>query len=260
MHTFRPIVLAAALAGLIVGIVISVAQQFGTVPLILQAEVYERAAEELAAAPVGALPAAAAADSAEAGAAHDHAAGAAHEHATQAWEPEEGLQRNAFTAAFNVIDWVGFGLVLTAALTLSRRQVDWREGFLWGLAGFVCVVVAPGLGLPPELPGIPAAALEPRQAWWIGTVAATAIALYLIAFGRSPLAAAGAIVLLALPHLIGAPELDEVATNVPEPLSHHFTVAVMMTTLLSWSLLGGLCGFFYQRFAASETVPRLVTA
>jgi predicted cobalt transporter CbtA len=37
MHTFRPIVFAAALAGLIVGVVITIAQQFGTVPLILAA-------------------------------------------------------------------------------------------------------------------------------------------------------------------------------------------------------------------------------
>jgi cobalt transporter subunit CbtA len=177
---------------------------------------------------------------------------AEHEHGADAWEPADGLQRNAFTALFNVIDWVGFALILTGAMVLLRRPIEWREGFLWGLAGFVTFVVAPGLGLPPELPGIPAAALEPRQAWWMGTVVATALGLGLVAFGRTPLAAIGAIVLLALPHLIGAPELETVQTNVPEALSHHFTVAVMLTTLLSWSLLGGLAGFFYRRFAESE--------
>ena len=48
MPVFRSIVFSAALAGLIVGAVISVAQFFGTVPLIQQSEVYERkAAAEL---------------------------------------------------------------------------------------------------------------------------------------------------------------------------------------------------------------------
>ena len=41
---FRSIVFSAVLAGLIVGVVISVAQFFGTVPLIQQSEVYERKA------------------------------------------------------------------------------------------------------------------------------------------------------------------------------------------------------------------------
>ena len=45
MPVFRSIVFSAALAGLIVGAVISVAQFFGTVPLIQQSEVYERKAE-----------------------------------------------------------------------------------------------------------------------------------------------------------------------------------------------------------------------
>ena len=44
MPVFRSIVFSAALAGLIVGVIISIAQFFGTVPLIQQSEVYERKA------------------------------------------------------------------------------------------------------------------------------------------------------------------------------------------------------------------------
>ena len=44
MPVFRSIVFSAALAGLIVGAVISVAQFLGTVPLIQKSEVYERKA------------------------------------------------------------------------------------------------------------------------------------------------------------------------------------------------------------------------
>jgi hypothetical protein len=45
------------------------------------------------------------------------------------------------------------------------------------------------------------------------------------------------------------PQLAAVETNVPAALSHAFVVAVTLTTLLSWTLLGGLAGSLYQRFA-----------
>lgn len=238
MSIFRPIVFTAVLAGLLVGLVVTVVQHFGTVPLILAAEVYENGGE----------------------AAHDHDAAvspagetaAAHDHEPAFWAPADGIERTVYTALFNIITQVGFGLLLTAGLVLSRRTISWREGFLWGLAGFVIFSWAPALGLPPELPGMPAAELGARQAWWIGTVVATAVSLGLIAFVRSPLAAAAAIVVFAVPHLIGAPRLAEMETAVPEALEHRFVVAALMTTLLSWSLLGGLVGAFFTRFAAGE--------
>jgi cobalt transporter subunit CbtA len=240
MAALRAIVFASALAGLIVGIVVTLAQQLGTVPLILHAEVYEKAAE--AREPAGQPPA------------HEHAMAAAgpaqqHEHGAMAWAPADGFERNAYTALFNVLDWIGFGLMLTGLLVLLGRPVTWREGFLWGLGGFAAFVLAPSLGLPPELPGVPAAPLTPRQIWWLATVLMTAIGLWLVVFRRSPLAAALAILLIAAPHLIGAPQLAEFETNVPDALSHRFVVAVTLTTLLSWALLGGLSGYLYQRFA-----------
>lgn len=213
MPAFRAIILAGALAGLIAGIFMTGLQQIGTAPLILQAETYEHDSDE------------------------DHA-----------WQPANGLERTAYSTLFNVVEWIGYGFVLAGALVLSKRETGWREGFLWGLAGFVCVLVAPSLGLPPELPGVPAAPLEPRQIWWIGTAAATAAGLSLIAFKRHPLAAVVAILLIAAPHLVGAPHLDHVETEVPELLSHRFVVAVTLTTLACWSLLGGLTGYFHRRF------------
>ncbi len=232
MAAFRAIIFSSALAGLIVGILVTLAQQLGTVPLILQAEGYEQAAAEQPA-PAGQPPAA----SGE----HDHGAGA--------WQPANGFERNAYTALFNVLDWIGFGLMLTGLLVLLRRPVTWREGFLFGLAGFAAFVLAPSLGLPPELPGVPVAPLTPRQLWWLATALVTLVGLWLIAFRPSPLAAALAILLIAAPHVIGAPVPAPAPTNLPEALSHRFVVAVMLTTLLSWTLLGGLSGYLYQRFA-----------
>src|SRR5882724_7991882 len=97
MPVFRSIVFSAALAGLIVGAVISVAQFLGTVPLIQKSEVYERKA---------APPAA----QEKAGAGHDH--DKPHTQASE-WEPEDGLQRNTFTVAANSLTAIGFALLLT---------------------------------------------------------------------------------------------------------------------------------------------------
>jgi cobalt transporter subunit CbtA len=225
MPVFRSIVFSAALAGLIVGAVISVAQFLGTVPLIQKSEVYERKAA------ADARPAA-----------HEHA-GAAHHHDNAGsndseWEPEDGFQRNAFTVAANILTAIGFALLLTGIYAIRGRPVMWREGLLWGLGGFVVFTAAPGLGLPPELPGMPVAELTARQIWWIATAAATAAGLCLLAFRPAAWAAVLGLGLIALPHLIGAPLAPESHSEVPAALSHRFVVVVTLTSLLFWGLLG----------------------
>ena len=45
MGTFRSIVLSSVIAGFVVGVIVTVIQQFGTVPLILKVEVFEKTAE-----------------------------------------------------------------------------------------------------------------------------------------------------------------------------------------------------------------------
>ena len=234
MPVFRSIVFSAALAGLIVGVVISIAQFFGTVPLIQQSEIYERKA--------GTPPAG-----------HDHASSSndqnkAHSHESE-WEPEAGLQRNAFTVAANILTAIGFALLLTGVYAIRGRQVMWREGLLWGLAGFVVFTAAPGLGLPPELPGMAVAELTARQTWWIATAAATAGGLCLLAFRPAAWAAVLGLALIALPHLIGAPLAPDSHSEVPATLSHRFIVIVTLTSLLFWALLGVATSLAFERIS-----------
>jgi len=237
MSVFRSIVFSAVVAGAIVGAVVTVAQQFGTVPLILKGEVYERAADEAAAQSAQPTPAA-----------HEHGD---HQHNDAAWEPKEGFERNAFTAAANILTAIGFALLLGGIFALRARSVTWYEGLLWGLSGFVVFTVAPGLGLPPELPGAPAAPLLARQLWWAATAAATAAGLALLFLRRSPWSAVLGLCLIALPHLIGAPQLEHAHTEVPEALSRQFVALVTLTSLLFWALLGSLTGIAYRRFSAA---------
>lgn len=247
MNVFRSIVFSAVVAGLAVGAVVTVIQQFGTVPLILRAEVYEKAAENRRAEPV-----AAPSGSITVGHSHSEPENVEHKHEAEAWEPQDGLERTAFTAGANVLTAIGFALVLASLFAVRSGNVghaiSWHEGLVWGFAGFAVFTLAPGLGLPPELPGVPAASLLSRQIWWAVAALATAGGLGLIFLrGTAPAAIAG-LVLLILPHLIGAPELENVKTDVPTSLSHQFVVVVTLTSLVFWSLLGGLTSIAFAYF------------
>src|SRR5689334_15883655 len=256
MNIFRAIVFASVVAGLVVGAIVTVIQQFGTVPLILKAEVYEKWAGHHTheTAPAGS------ATTQDAAAEHD---GAEHEHqhAAQAWEPRDGVERNAYTAAANVLTATGFALLLAAIFAMrsgnAGSAVSWHEGLTWGLAGFAVFTLAPGLGLPPELPGVPAAPLLSRQIWWVLTAATTAGGLGLIFIRRSWPASIAGLILIVLPHVIGAPELEHIETNVPTSLSHQFVVAATLTSLIFWFILGGLTSVVFARFDrdGSEAAP-----
>jgi cobalt transporter subunit CbtA len=236
MAVFRAILFSAVTVGLIVGTLITVAQHFGTAPLILKAEIYEKAAH----------------------AGHDHSAGA-HTQAT-AWEPANGFERSAYTLAANILTAVGFALLLTGAYAVRGHAVTWHDGLLWGLGGFATFMVAPSIGLPPEPPGIPAAALGVRQIWWIATVAATACGIGLIVFKKAAWAAIVAIILIAAPHLVGAPQPSETHSEVSPALARQFVIAATLTSFLLWVLLGTLTSIVYRYFSSTARRDETIQA
>ncbi|MFZ5791515.1 MAG: CbtA family protein [Pseudomonadota bacterium] len=234
MDRFRKLFSAAALAGLIAGLFVTGLHQIGTVPVILEAETYEKTGE---------APAAATADAMPDMTGHDHGAGT--------WEPAGGLERTAFTVLVDILTGIGFALLLVSAYALRGQGMDWRKGLVWGLAGFAVFTLAPGLGLPPELPGTEAAPLLDRQLWWVAAVVATAAGLAGLVFGRKPLWVVLGIAAMVAPHLYGAPQPAEFNSLAPESLAHQFVVAAVVTSLLFWLALGSLTGFFYKRFFAA---------
>lgn len=234
------ILLAAIAAGLFAGAFVSVAQMAKVTPLIYAAEVFENAEP----------------------AAHDHAPGtSAHDHGTPAqaavehdhgdgWAPEDGIERIAYTTLANIVIGAGFGLLLAAGMTLIGRVANWRNGLIWGACGYMAFSLLPALGLPPELPGMAAADLAPRQIWWVLTAAASALGIGLIIFGgKWPMLALG-VVLLVAPHVVGAPHPDAFSSSVPAELAAQFVSASLVTAALFWLVLGGLTGHFIGRSAA----------
>ena len=236
----RTFLTVALLAGLIAGVIGWGLHMVGTTPLILAAEVYENAGAENAGATAEATAATATTDG------HDH------QHDAVAWAPADGWERNAYSLGAQLITGVGFAFLLTAAIVVFGRGADWRRGLLWGLAGFASFTLAPSLGLPPELPGTEAAPLLDRQLWWIGTVIATAGGLFIAARLCNVYGYAIAVVLIAAPHVIGAPQPQVAGGLAPEELEHKFILVAIVTSLVFWLVLGMLTGAFFKRYANEE--------
>ncbi|TIR75527.1 MAG: cobalt transporter, partial [Mesorhizobium sp.] len=92
--------------------------------------------------------------------------------------------------------------------------------------------------------------------WWISTVAATAVGLGLIAFRKSLPLAILAVVLIVAPHVVGAPQPVSFETAIPEGLHHQFVVAVTLTDLVFWLVLGAAVGVVRGRITGTSTSLR----
>lgn len=227
MKLFQRIVFAALLAGLLAGAAMAAIQQWKVVPLILEAEAYETAALN----------------------AHELTAPA---HDAVAWAPLDGAERIAYTVGADLLASVGFALLLAATAVLSGIEITTRNGVVWGLAGFLAFQLWPALGLPPELPGMPAADLGARQIWWWATALSAAAGFFAIARFRNWTAIGIAAVLLLLPHIVGAPQPPEEPSAVPAHLATAFAAAALATGAVFWLSVGPLLGYFTARFAQSS--------
>ena len=236
---FPRLVITALAAGLAAGLVLTAVQSFTTIPLILDAEKYEAAKT---AKPGGAA-----------------SPGHSGHGADAAAPPAGGYKRLAQTGLANVVMGAGFAFILAGCFALWGREVDGGSGVLWGLAGFAVFTLGPALGLPPELPGMAAAAVEARQTWWVAAAGGTAAGLWLLVFRREPAAKAAAIVVMALPHLVGAPHADAAGGSVPAELASRFAAASIVTSALFWCVLGWVGGVCYRRLAQREADRRAAT-
>ena len=255
---FRRIVLYALLIGGACGLLLTGVQAWQVVPIIKSAERFEHDGDEASLAHTHVH--------ASASAGHSHEA---HEHDANAWKPADGVQRTGFTLLANVLIATGLALVLLPAMVATRKNttsgsVGWRHGLLWGAAGYVVFFLAPSLGLPPEIPGAAAAPLDARQGWWLLTVLCTAAGLAGAAFGRSPWRWF-ALVLLLVPHLVGAPHLAGEAFSGQSPeaaaeladLAHRFIGATSIANAVLWLALGLASAWTVKRIVASSATTTM---
>jgi cobalt transporter subunit CbtA len=239
---------AGFLAGLVVGLAIAVLQHFTTSQLILQGEVYEKAAHDHhAGLNSPALPIIFV---------HDHGSGAAAAEPAEeeeGWQPANGWQRVAATSVATIATSIGYALILIAAMLAAGVPIVPRTALLWGIAAFAATSLAPALGLSPELPGSAGAPLLSRQIWWIATALCTGGGLFLLARIEYTTAKIVGVVLIALPHLIGAPKTANFKSTAPAELAAQFAATSLVVSAVLWALLGLAVGYAWQRVAASQT-------
>ena len=227
---FARILFAAVIGGIAAAILLTGIQSAKVLPLIHEAESFEGAGADHH---------------------HDEPVSDDHAHDTDVWAPADGGERLMFTLMANILTGVGFALLLTAAMAL-RGGAGWREGLMWGAAGYAVFSLAPALGLPPELPGMAAADLAARQIWWGGTVLATAAGLALIVLLPRVAARVAGVILIVLPHAIGAPHPDGAHGTVPAEIAAAFVGATLVANLLFWLVLGALAGYAMERLQTPE--------
>jgi cobalt transporter subunit CbtA len=217
--------LATLAAGLLAGLLVTPAMYLKTVPLILQAEVYEDAGGGHSHGEAEATP-------------HDHGAAAAD-------AEEEGAElpfgRLGNTILANLVAGAGFALLLGGVALLLGRRITVQNGIYWGVAGFFAVAFLPALGLSPELPAMPAADLAERQVWWLATVLRHEIWAKILG-----------LVLIVAPHLYGAPHPEDISSPIPSLLASQYAVASLATNLFMWAVIGLALGWFIQHYASSE--------
>ncbi len=233
------IVFATLVAGMLAGLVLAGFQHVRLTPLILQGEVYEHATE----------PAAAATSEAPKTCVENMPGmKMCPEEGGTEWEPAEGLQRTLFTTVASLLAGAGFAAMMAGISFLTNIPITKQNGLIWGVCGFLAVAVAPAVGLPPEVPGMPVADLLSRQLWWTGTVAATGVGIYLIAIKPELWAKVLAVALIALPHIIGAPIAPNTPTTVPPGLAGEFVANSIAAAAVFWCVMGLLLGYALDRY------------
>lgn len=241
----RETVLAAIVAGLIAAVVFTAVQSVWVTPLILQGETYEDAAE--------AAPAQHEAESPNSQAHHNEAE---HHHDENEWKPQDGWQRTLFTFGANLLMGVGYSFVLVALYLLWREPKSTLGGALYGLAGFIVFFAAPGLGLPPELPGTAAAELSMRQQWWAMTAVATAAGLFLFFSQRRWWLRVLGVAIIVAPHLVPAPQPAVEASLAPAELQNQFRLATTVCNALFWLSLGLASGMAFRKWVVGSASAR----
>lgn len=233
----RRLVWLALGIALIAGSVQWLVQQWQAIPIILAAEQFEAR---------------------EGGASVGHDA---HAHGQdEPWMPRDGFERQVWTWVADVVQAFGIALTMLALLGLWARRSDvarhpLRAGLIVAAAGFVSLHLWPSLGLPAEVPGIEAAPLGARQAWWLLAAICAAAACGVIALGHRRLRWLVVASLLMLPFVVGAPSLegdpfpglDARAITQLRGLQARFAWATVVVSLAQWLVLGLLCGIALRR-------------
>jgi cobalt transporter subunit CbtA len=229
----------AVVAGVLAGITLFALQHWTTLPLIHQAERYEKTE-------TAAHPSPQASDAPEDGPEVD----------------QVDVVRAAYTTVGDVLVAAGFGMLLTAMYALSGK-FGLVRGIVWGLAGFATFHLGPALVVPPLLPALDAAPLHLRQSAWLVAAISTGLGLAIFAFGPRGAKLAG-VVALCLPIVLFRYLFPLPGAQAPSEalslLEHLFIVRTLGDNLIFWLVLGAISGWMFENSAVPDHVPQWAVA
>jgi len=239
--TLRDLILSALMVGIISGLGYGLFQQLQINPIIYAAETFEVAE-----------PATAGNSDGHSGHSHDH---------SEAWAPQDGMPRIISTLIANISIAFALALIMISLMALhneksNKPKINTFTGVIWGGAALYSFFAAPALlGLHPEVPGTNAAALENRQLWWLFCTFASASGIAIVYYAVKFYKIAG-VVLIALPHLIGAPMPSEhgFANTSPEAvqtlseLTGQFYLMTSIGMVILFVMMGALSSFSLAKF------------
>ena len=161
----------------------------------------------------------------------------------------DNAMRTLSTYVTSAMAGAAFAAIMAGLSLLTGLAMTRANGVIWGLCGFLAVTLAPAAGLPPELPGMPVGDLRASQIWWAGTIVATGFGIYLIAARAELWAVAAAVILIALPHVIGAPTASSQVSAVAPGLAAAFAANAIAAGAVFWCLIGLFLGISMERVA-----------
>lgn len=237
----RQIFLSALISGFIAGIFLTGIQSLKVTPLILAAEVFED----------GELITYTTKNHNNSNIQktnnhHDekaHVHDNSHEHETGAHDNE----RLFYSLITNIFLACGFAFILSS-IYLYIKELNIRNGLISGFVVYLCVFALPSLGLSPELPGTLAAQLQDRQIWWVSTVVLSSFAFIILFFNKNKIYQALSIILLFLPHIIGAPMPNVHGGTAPQAMFEEYILVTYITNAFFWLFLGAISISFFKRF------------
>ena len=211
---FKNLLLVGLLAGVMSGSFLTLLQAVIVIPLIHEAEQYERQLPVMGS---------------ETGQHERDGPG-------REWEPANGWERFAFTWLANVSIAAGFGLMMAGIMSLHPPK-SWTQAVLFGVAGYYAFFLAPAFLLPPELPGSDSSHLQSRQVIWLYTVVVSLVSMALVSFSTRPWLRLLGLVSLASPFLLFTQEDVRYSVPVPSELIEQFTRMTAVTNALLWATI-----------------------
>ncbi|MBI5043617.1 MAG: CbtA family protein [Nitrospirae bacterium] len=221
-------ILNGVIAGLIAGIILGLLTLTIITPLILKAERFENSVTVIK----------------EEGASHEHGEGG----------EMPFYKRLLLTMIGTTTLGVSYGIVLSIVY-LYLRNKGIKKGLILGFFGFLFINLLPGLGLPPNPPGVEAIAeVENRQLWWLLLISAEIMGIGIFWFIHrtlrnsykavaAPAAALISLAVISIPFILGSPSGIKYSL-VPDDIITIFRIVSFAVAFVFWLSLGGFVAYF----------------